>query len=116
MDIIRRARVDLVYLSIHKDQDQMNAHSLSVKRRYTYNLLVTNDQARQKLFSLDFYGKKEDRIPDYADLNRIICTGILIEIPINGIFYRNSILAYFDDPQYRRKSLGIIKYGTIEMH
>nr|QTI91371.1 RNA polymerase beta'' subunit [Ferocactus setispinus] len=40
---------------------------------------------------------------------------ISIEIPINGIFYRNSIFAYFDDPRYRRKSSGIIKYGTIEM-
>ncbi|KAG5586127.1 hypothetical protein H5410_046561 [Solanum commersonii] len=39
-------RSNLVYLSIHKDQDQMNAHSLSSKRRYTYNLSVTNDQAR----------------------------------------------------------------------
>nr|QTI91185.1 RNA polymerase beta'' subunit [Echinocactus grusonii] len=40
---------------------------------------------------------------------------ISIEIPINGIFYRNSIFAYFDDPRYRRKSSGITKYGTIEM-
>ncbi|CAN4101504.1 unnamed protein product [Withania somnifera] len=117
------------------------------KRRHTSNLSVTNDRARQKLFSSDFYGKKEDRIPDYSDLNQIICTefdllskrqrnkfiiplhsiqelenelmpysGILIEIPVNGIFRRNSILSYFDDPQYRRKSLGIIKYGTIETH
>nr|YP_010345453.1 RNA polymerase beta' subunit [Lycianthes radiata]UNZ89201.1 RNA polymerase beta' subunit [Lycianthes radiata] len=153
-------RSSLVYLSIHKDQDQMNAHSLSGKRRYTSNLSVTNDRARQKLFSSDFYGKKEDRIPAYSDLNRIICTGqynlvyspllhensdllskrrrnkfiiplhsiqelenelmpcsgISIEIPVNGIFRRNSILAYFDDPRYRRKSSGIIKYGTIETH
>ncbi|KAF8376852.1 hypothetical protein HHK36_031436 (chloroplast) [Tetracentron sinense] len=43
-------------------------------------------------------------------------SGISIEIPINGIFRRNSILAYFDDPRYRRKSSGITKYGTIEVH
>nr|WOC91710.1 RNA polymerase beta'' subunit [Utricularia neottioides] len=42
--------------------------------------------------------------------------GISVEIPINGIFRRNSILAYFNDPRYRRKSSGIIKYGTLEMH
>nr|YP_009571336.1 RNA polymerase beta subunit [Cistanthe grandiflora]QBC67180.1 RNA polymerase beta subunit [Cistanthe grandiflora] len=41
---------------------------------------------------------------------------ISIEIPINGIFRRNSIFAYFDDPRYRRKSSGITKYGTIEIH
>nr|WOC91079.1 RNA polymerase beta'' subunit [Utricularia cucullata] len=42
--------------------------------------------------------------------------GISVEIPINGIFRRNSILAYFNDPRYRRKSSGITKYGTLEMH
>nr|ATL60812.1 RNA polymerase beta'' subunit [Isertia laevis] len=153
-------RSSLVSLSLHKDQDQMNAHSLSVKRRYTSNLSVTNDRVRYKFFSSDFYGKKKGRIPDYLDLNRIICTGhcnliypailhensdllskrrrnrfiiplqsiqerenelistpgISIEIPTNGIFRRNSILSYFDDPRYRRKSSGITKYGTIEMH
>nr|YP_009568942.1 RNA polymerase beta subunit [Physena sessiliflora]YP_009569479.1 RNA polymerase beta subunit [Physena madagascariensis]QBC68861.1 RNA polymerase beta subunit [Physena madagascariensis]QBC68937.1 RNA polymerase beta subunit [Physena sessiliflora] len=41
--------------------------------------------------------------------------GISIEIPMNGIFRRNSIFAYFDDPRYRRKSSGITKYRTIEM-
>nr|YP_009698525.1 RpoC2 [Petalonyx linearis]QEJ85601.1 RpoC2 [Petalonyx linearis] len=146
-------------LLLYKDQDQLNAQSLSVKRRYISNLSVTNDQVRHKFFSSDFSGKQEDRIPE---LNRIICTsrcnliypaifhensdllakrrrnrfiiplqsiqiqerekelmprsGISIEIPINGIFHRNSILAYFDDPRYRRKSSGITKYGTIEVH
>nr|YP_010971440.1 RNA polymerase beta'' subunit [Ilex shukunii]WNR52875.1 RNA polymerase beta'' subunit [Ilex shukunii] len=153
-------RSSLVFPSLHKDQDQMNAYSLSVKRRYISNLSVTNNQVRHKFFRSDFSGKKEDRIPDYSELNRIICTGrcnliypailpensdllaksrrnrfiiplqsiqerenelmprsdISIEIPINGIFRRKSILAYFDDPRYRRKSLGITKYGTIEVH
>nr|YP_010422531.1 RNA polymerase beta'' subunit [Uncaria hirsuta]YP_010422701.1 RNA polymerase beta'' subunit [Uncaria macrophylla]UFI57835.1 RNA polymerase beta'' subunit [Uncaria hirsuta]UIE35434.1 RNA polymerase beta'' subunit [Uncaria macrophylla]USG59032.1 RNA polymerase beta'' subunit [Uncaria hirsuta]USG59201.1 RNA polymerase beta'' subunit [Uncaria macrophylla] len=153
-------RSNLVSLSLHKDQDQMNAHSFSVKRRYPSNLSVTNDQVRYKFFSSDFYGKNKSRILDYLDLNRIICTGhcnliypailhensdllskrrrnrfiiplqsiqerenklistlgISIEIPINGIFRRNSILSYFDDSRYRRKSSGITKYGTIEMH
>lgn len=145
---------------LHKDQDQMNIHSLSVERRYISNLSVTNDQVRHKFFSSDLSGKKEGRIPDYSELNRIICTGhcnliypgilhensdllakrrrnrfiipfqsiqerekelmprsgISIEIPINGIFRRNSILTYFDDPRYRRESSGITKYGTIEAH
>nr|YP_010418946.1 RNA polymerase beta'' subunit [Elatostema parvum]USG52138.1 RNA polymerase beta'' subunit [Elatostema parvum] len=43
-------------------------------------------------------------------------SSISIEMPINGLFRRNSILAYFDDPQYRRKSSGITKYGTIGLH
>nr|YP_009630882.1 RNA polymerase beta'' subunit [Bongardia chrysogonum]QBZ77297.1 RNA polymerase beta'' subunit [Bongardia chrysogonum] len=41
---------------------------------------------------------------------------ISIEIPKNGIFRRNSILAFFDDPRYRRNSSGITKYGAIEAH
>nr|UFA47178.1 RNA polymerase beta'' subunit [Oxytropis aciphylla] len=40
-------------------------------------------------------------------------SGVSIEIPINGIFHRNSIFASFDDPQYRRQSSGITKYRTI---
>nr|UQS81044.1 RNA polymerase beta'' subunit [Cymbidium macrorhizon] len=43
------------------------------------------------------------------------CFGISIKIPINGILRRNSILAYFDDPRYRRSSSGITKYGIYEV-
>nr|YP_010046287.1 RNA polymerase beta'' subunit [Acanthus ilicifolius]QJW33639.1 RNA polymerase beta'' subunit [Acanthus ebracteatus]QPG86492.1 RNA polymerase beta'' subunit [Acanthus ilicifolius]QYB20522.1 RNA polymerase beta'' subunit [Acanthus ilicifolius] len=154
------SRSSLVSFALHKDQDQMDAYSRSVKRGFTFNLSGTNDQSRQKFFSSDFSGKKEDRIPYYSDISRIMCTdrcnfmdsttfyqnsdlfsqkqrnrliislqsiqereneltlpsGISIEIPTNGILHRKSILAYFDDPRYRRKSSGITKYGTLEMH
>ena len=43
-------------------------------------------------------------------------SSISIEIPINGIFCINSILAYFDHPQYRRNNSRITKYGIIEAH
>jgi DNA-directed RNA polymerase subunit beta' len=153
-------RSGVISFSIHKDQDQMNIHSLSVERNYIYSLSVNNDQVRHKLLSSDFFAKKEGGIPDYSGFNRIIGTGhcnlihpsildknsdllakrrrnrflipfqsiqeqekelmppsgISIEIPIKGIFRRNSILAYFDDPRYRRKSSGITKYGTIGAH
>nr|QVD44773.1 RNA polymerase beta'' subunit [Primula sinolisteri var. sinolisteri]QVD44856.1 RNA polymerase beta'' subunit [Primula sinolisteri var. sinolisteri] len=155
-------RSSLVSFSLHKDQDQTSAHSLSVKRRSISNPSLTNNQVRHKLVSSGFSDKKEDRSIDYsAELNRIICvgdsnlidlailhensdllakrrrnrftvpfqwiyqerekeriypSGILIELPINGIFRRNSILAYFDDSRYSRKSSGITKYGTLEGH
>nr|YP_010273698.1 RNA polymerase beta'' subunit [Dinetus racemosus]UKO32106.1 RNA polymerase beta'' subunit [Dinetus racemosus] len=70
-------RSSLVSLSIHRDQDHMNAHSPSVKRRDTSSLSETNDRVRQKIFSADFSGKQEDRIADYSDLNRIICTDLV---------------------------------------
>nr|YP_010513465.1 RNA polymerase beta'' subunit [Cleobulia coccinea]UXL85036.1 RNA polymerase beta'' subunit [Cleobulia coccinea] len=47
------------------------------------------------------------------DKELMFSSGIAIEIPINGIFRKNSILAYFDDPQYRTPSSGITKYRTI---
>nr|QGT34044.1 RNA polymerase beta' subunit [Chamaesium wolffianum] len=156
-------RSDIVSLSIHKDQDQMNARSFSVKKRSISNLSVTNDQVRHKFFSSEFSGKKEEKRPDYSELNpnpivrwnltypiilransdllakrrrkRFIIplqssqerenglmpfsgSDISIEILINGIFRRSrkSILAFFDDPRYRRKSSGITKYGTIEAY
>lgn len=149
-----------VPFSLHKDQDQMNINSLSGERRCNSRLSVNNDQVRHQFVSSDLFGKKESRIPDYSELNRILCTGhwnlidpallhknsdlvakrrrnkfiipfqsiqehekelkprsdISIEIPISGIFRRNSIFSYFDDPQYRRKSSGITKYGTIGVH
>nr|QJQ78340.1 RNA polymerase beta'' subunit [Hedysarum petrovii] len=43
-------------------------------------------------------------------------SGVSIEIPISGIFHRNSIFAYLDDPQYKRQSSGITKYRTIGIH
>nr|AUT83690.1 RpoC2 [Geranium pyrenaicum] len=44
----------------------------------------------------------------------ILGSDILIEMPINGIFRRDSILAYFDDPRYKRRGSGITKYPPIE--
>nr|QXO07550.1 RNA polymerase beta'' subunit [Epimedium myrianthum] len=156
-------RSSMLSVSFHKDQDQMNVHSLSAEGKSisNSNLLVPNDQARYNTFlSSEPFGKHGERILDYLGPGRIIpngpCnltytailhgnsdffflskrrrnrfiipfqynqgqekelitpSGLSIEIPINGIFHRNSILAYFDDPRYRRKSSGITKYGTIE--
>nr|YP_010474841.1 RNA polymerase beta'' subunit [Corydalis decumbens]UVH69128.1 RNA polymerase beta'' subunit [Corydalis decumbens] len=44
----------------------------------------------------------------------IPCSGIAMEIPINGILRRKSILAYFDDPKYRRNSSESTQNGTRE--
>ncbi|KAK9081047.1 hypothetical protein Scep_031042 [Stephania cephalantha] len=161
MDIIRKSlHIQCSPFLLHKDQDQMNVHSLSAERSYISNLSVTDDQVRHKLFSSDPSGKKAGRILDSSGPDQIICkghcnfiypaflhgdsdllakrrrnrfiipfrsnqeqekeiiprSGISMEIPINGIFRRNSILAYFDDPRYRRNSSGITKYGTRGVH
>nr|URX55243.1 RNA polymerase beta'' subunit [Coptis chinensis var. brevisepala]URX55328.1 RNA polymerase beta'' subunit [Coptis chinensis var. brevisepala] len=153
-------RASIVPFSLHKDQDQINIYTLSAERKYIYNLSVTKDQMRHKLFRSDPSGKKKGGALDYSGPDRSICndhcnfiypailddnsyllakrrrnrfiiplqsnqeqekeaiprSGISIEIPINGLFRINSILAYFDDPRYRRKSSGITKYGTLEVH
>nr|DBA44659.1 TPA_asm: RNA polymerase beta subunit [Batis maritima] len=48
--------------------------------------------------------------------NLMLRSGISIQIPAKGIFRKNSILAFFDDLRYRRKSSGILKYGTVGAH
>lgn len=48
--------------------------------------------------------------------NLFVLSLLFLFIPIRGIFRRNSILAYFDDPRYRRKSSGITKWGTLGAH
>lgn len=152
-------RYSIVSFSLHKDQDQINAHSLSLEERYISDLSVTKDLARHQLFSSDFSSKKKGGTFDYArpdgsisnghwnlqypfilhensdflakrrrnkfiiplqydqerDKELIPHFGVSIEIPINGILRRNSILAYFDDPRYRRNSSGITKYGAVEV-
>nr|YP_010361995.1 RNA polymerase beta'' subunit [Dioscorea pyrifolia]UNQ87555.1 RNA polymerase beta'' subunit [Dioscorea pyrifolia] len=72
--------------------------------------------------NLDFLAKRRRNrfiIPLQYDQERekelIPCFDISIEIPINGILRGNSILAYFDDPVYRRSNSGITKYGTVEV-
>ena len=41
--------------------------------------------------------------------------GVTIEIHINVILCRNSILTYLGNPGYRRNIFRITKYGTIEV-
>nr|YP_009180098.1 RNA polymerase beta' subunit [Polygonatum cyrtonema]ALL96465.1 RNA polymerase beta' subunit [Polygonatum cyrtonema] len=74
---------------------QENSDFLAKRRRNRFLIPLQYDQEREK-----------ELIPSF---------GISIEIPINGILRRNSILAYFDDPRYRRKSSGITKYWTAEV-
>nr|YP_009501389.1 RNA polymerase beta' subunit [Passiflora pittieri]AXB37958.1 RNA polymerase beta' subunit [Passiflora pittieri] len=160
-------RSSTVPFSLHKDQDQMNTHSLSVEKRYISNLSVNsenNDQVQYKLFSSDLSSKKKNEISDYSELNRIKSTGHcnliypailhenldllakrrrnrfimpfqsiqeqekelispsdipieIPEIPINGIFCKNMIFSYFDDPQYQqRNSYEITQYGSVGAH
>nr|YP_010505169.1 RNA polymerase beta'' subunit [Chrysosplenium album]UXE33885.1 RNA polymerase beta'' subunit [Chrysosplenium album] len=74
-----------------------------------YDLL---SKRRKNRFIIPFQSiqeREKEKIP-HSD------SGISIEIPIDGILRKNSILAYFDDPRYRRNSSGITKYGTIEVH
>nr|YP_009557380.1 RNA polymerase beta subunit [Kewa sp. GY-2019]QBC72107.1 RNA polymerase beta subunit [Kewa sp. GY-2019] len=141
-----------VGFSLHKDQDQTNVHSFSLEQRYLPNSSMTNDPVKEKFLGPS--SKKEERVPDYSELNRMghwnliypakksdllakrrrnrfiipfqssqeqekelmPLSALSIEVPLNGIFRRNHILAYFDDPRYRRKGSGITKYGAIEMH
>nr|QXX99820.1 RNA polymerase beta'' subunit [Allium moly] len=89
--IISNRHLDLIYPSIFQE----NFDLLAKRRRNRFLIPLQYDPEREK-----------ELIPSF---------GISIEIPTNGILHRNSILAYFDDPQYRRKSSGITKYGAVEV-
>nr|YP_010418777.1 RNA polymerase beta'' subunit [Dendrocnide sinuata]USG51800.1 RNA polymerase beta'' subunit [Dendrocnide sinuata] len=92
--IVDRVRCNLLFPSIlHKNYDFF---LLAKRRRNRFIIPFQWIQEREK-----------EQLPR---------SSISIEIPINGIFRRNSILAYFDDLQYRRKSSGITKYGAIGVH
>uniref|UniRef100_UPI0030020528 RNA polymerase beta subunit n=1 Tax=Aspidistra chishuiensis TaxID=2917565 RepID=UPI0030020528 len=89
--IISNGHWNFIYPSILQE----NSDFLAKRRRNRFLIPLQYDQEREKELISSF--------------------GISIEIPINGILRRNSILAYFDDPRYRKKSSGITKYGTAEV-
>nr|YP_009741612.1 RNA polymerase beta'' subunit [Calanthe delavayi]QID76291.1 RNA polymerase beta'' subunit [Calanthe delavayi]UXN48617.1 RNA polymerase beta'' subunit [Calanthe delavayi] len=89
--IISKGHSNLIEPSTYIRQE----NSLAKKRRNRFVIPLQYDQEQEKKL--------------------IPCFGILIQIPINGILRRNSILAYFDDPRYRRSSSGITKYGIVEV-
>nr|YP_009747845.1 RNA polymerase beta'' subunit [Habenaria flagellifera]QII89525.1 RNA polymerase beta'' subunit [Habenaria flagellifera] len=86
-----------------------------------WNLIDPSTFIRQNNYDDSLSKKRRNRfvIPLQYDQERenklIPCFGISIKIPKNGILRQNSILAYFDDPRYRRSSSGITKYGIIEV-
>nr|YP_010166885.1 RNA polymerase beta'' subunit [Tulbaghia violacea]QRW36188.1 RNA polymerase beta'' subunit [Tulbaghia violacea] len=88
---ISNGHLDFIYPSILQE----NSDFLTKRRKNRFRIPLQYDQEGEK-----------ELIPSF---------GISIEIPTNGILHRNSILAYFDDPRYRRKSSGITKYGTVEV-
>nr|YP_010724687.1 RNA polymerase beta'' subunit [Tigridia pavonia]WDW31900.1 RNA polymerase beta'' subunit [Tigridia pavonia] len=94
-EILDYSRLDRIisngHCFIYPSVLQENSDLLSKRRRNQFCIPLRYDQEREKE-----------------------SFGISIEIPINGILRRNSILAYFDDPRYKRNSSGITKYGTVE--
>nr|YP_010998440.1 RNA polymerase beta'' subunit [Restrepia trichoglossa]WPM86599.1 RNA polymerase beta'' subunit [Restrepia trichoglossa] len=89
--IISKGHWNLIESSTYIRQE----NSLAKKRRNRFVIPLQYDQEQEKKL--------------------VPCFGISIKIPINGILRRNSILAYFDDPRYRRSSSGITKYGIVEV-
>ena len=84
--------------------------SLKVNREELKELKKERDKMKDNKYSMS---EEELRYLKYDKEQKkelISCFAISMEIPINGIFHRNSILAYFDDPRYRRSNSGIIQY------
>jgi DNA-directed RNA polymerase subunit beta' len=99
--IIEHSRTDQIISNSHSNFTypsilQENSYFLAKKRRNRFIIPLKYDKEQEK-----------ELISSFA---------ISMEIPINGIFLQNnSILAFFDDPRYRRNNSGIIQYGIIEI-
>nr|YP_010167202.1 RNA polymerase beta'' subunit [Nymphaea rubra]QRW37185.1 RNA polymerase beta'' subunit [Nymphaea rubra] len=91
--VISNGDGDFIYPAILRE----NSYLLAKRRRNRFIIPFQYDPEREK------------------ELTPHSSTSITVEIPANGILRRNSILAYFDDPRYRRSSSGITKYGIIEV-
>nr|YP_011014292.1 RNA polymerase beta'' subunit [Eremogone kansuensis]WQA10697.1 RNA polymerase beta'' subunit [Eremogone kansuensis] len=137
----RLYRSSVVSFSLHKDQDQMTTHSHISNSLMTNDPSkchkkehrISNYSERNRMGHCNhIYPTKNSGLLAKRRKNRFLipfqssqerekelmslCDGSSIEIPVNGIFRGNSIFAYFNDPRYRTKSSGIIKYETIEVH
>nr|YP_010189111.1 RNA polymerase beta'' subunit [Ulota hutchinsiae]QZJ48063.1 RNA polymerase beta'' subunit [Ulota hutchinsiae] len=72
---------------------------------YTYNFL----EIQKKKKTLFFFNKKKN------EYEKKPIVPLILKIPQNGILKKNDIFAIFNDPKYRIKNSGIIKYGTIKV-
>nr|QNS25344.1 RNA polymerase beta'' subunit [Broussonetia papyrifera] len=90
------------------DTDHSNLIFPSILYKDSDLFLLTKRRRNRFIIPFQWIQEREKELPSRSSIS--------IEIPINGIFRRNSILAYFDDLQYRRKGSGITKYGAIGLH
>nr|QNS23430.1 RNA polymerase beta'' subunit [Broussonetia papyrifera] len=90
------------------DTDHSNLIFPSILYKDSDLFLFTKRRRNRFIIPFQWIQEREKELPSRSSIS--------IEIPINGIFRRNSILAYFDDLQYRRKGSGITKYGAIGLH
>nr|YP_009756627.1 RNA polymerase beta' subunit [Broussonetia monoica]QCA41253.1 RNA polymerase beta' subunit [Broussonetia monoica] len=90
------------------DTDHSNLIFPSILYKDSDLFLLTKRRRNRFIIPFQWLQEREKELPSRSSIS--------IEIPINGIFRRNSILAYFDDLQYRRKGSGITKYGAIGLH
>nr|YP_010276288.1 RNA polymerase beta'' subunit [Carex laevissima]UHY39410.1 RNA polymerase beta'' subunit [Carex laevissima] len=87
----------------HSPTDQIVSNNLiypSILQENSY--LLTKKRRNRFIIPLKYDKEQEKEL--------ISCFVISMAIPVNGIFHQDSILAYFDDPRYRRSNSGIIQY------
>lgn len=72
---------------------------------YTYNF----SGIKNKKKTLFFFNKKKNESEKKSSFP------FILKISANGILKKNDIFAIFNDPKYKIKNSGIIKYGTIKV-
>ncbi|KAG9438401.1 hypothetical protein H6P81_021656 [Aristolochia fimbriata] len=104
-----KKKVDRSFDNSRSDRIISNGHWNFIYSAILYENSDLLGKRRRNRFILPFQYDQE------REKELMSCSGISIEIPITGILRKNCILAYFDDPQYRRSNSGITKYGTVEV-
>nr|AYP34417.1 RNA polymerase beta' subunit [Orchidantha maxillarioides] len=109
LDISGKKDKKIIDYSIRPDQMISNGHWNFIYPSIGNSDFLSKERRNGFIIPLQYDQEREREL--------IPCFGISIEIPKQGILYRNSILAHFDDPRYRRSDSGILKYdGTVEVN
>nr|QYH45668.1 RNA polymerase beta'' subunit [Ottelia sp. s36] len=74
---VNTCRSSIVSFSLHKDQDQINAHFFSIEEKYISDPSMTNGRVGHKLSSSDpsYEKKKKSGVFDYSRSDQIISKG-----------------------------------------
>nr|YP_009522513.1 DNA-directed RNA polymerase subunit beta'' [Dumortiera hirsuta]AXQ02593.1 DNA-directed RNA polymerase subunit beta'' [Dumortiera hirsuta] len=89
-------------------------NKIFLKSQLTNNILNHINNSKNYNFILREYIVKKNLKNFFLKKKNLTCP-LFLKIPKNGILRNNDIFAILDDPKYKLKKSGIIKYGNIKV-